>query len=315
MKLLVTGASGLVGSAFAKIAGMQGHEVVGIIGQFTGAIAGATRLISVDLADERAAERLVLQENPDAVVNCAAVSVPEACEKDPALAERLNVRLPAVLAAAAQRLNARLVHISSEQVFDGTRLTPYGAGDPVSPINVYARQKVESERLVRAAAPTQAVTVRAPLLMGNSAAGRRSTHERLLGDWSAGKPARLYVDEFRQPCTAHNLAEALFELCGRREMCGIVHWAGAELLSRHALGVQIRARFGLAEVDAPIVPVRRDETPDAARKRQACLGLDIAPLASTLRTRPQTIAQQLTTLVVPDACRAWLEQATSRARR
>ena len=305
MTVFLTGASGLVGSAVARAAARRGHRVVGVVGGFAGDLEGVVQKIPLELTDETALTSAVLDVFPDAIVNCAAVSVPDACDADPARAQAVNVALPTVLARLAHHVGARFVHISSEQVFDGARTAPYAAGDPPSPINLYGRQKLESERAVHAAAPEFAVSVRAPLLMGDSPTAKRSTHERLFADWAAGKVAKLYTDEFRQPCTAENLAEVLVELCERRDLRGVFHWAGAEVISRHALGLRIREHFKLAKKQAPIAAVTRAETPDAAKKRQACLALDIAPLAGKLKTRPQTIAEQLANLKVPPPCRAW----------
>lgn len=305
MTILLAGASGLVGSAFARAAARRGHRVTGLVGSFAGDIAGLASKRSVDLADEAATTAAVLDAFPQAIVNCAAVSVPEQCEANPALAQQLNVALPATLARLAHHVSARFVHLSSEQAFDGMRRTPYAAGDPVSPINLYGRQKIESERAVQAAAPEFAVTLRAPLLMGNSVAGQRSNHERLFADWAAGKTPKLYLDEFRQTCTAENLAEVMVELCERNDVRGLFHWAGTELISRHALGVRIREHFKLSEKQAPLAAVTRAEQPEAARKRQACLALDLGPFAGRLKTRPQSIAEQLAELHVPPPCRAW----------
>src|SRR5262249_8750831 len=154
----------------------------------------------------------------------------------------------------------------------------YARADPVSPINLYGRQKLESERLVHAAAPEFALTLRAPLLMGNSVAGKRSLHERLFAEWAAGKTPRLFTDEFRQPCTAENLAAAMLELGERTDFRGVFHWGGAELLSRHALGLRIREHFKLTESQAPLATAVRADVPGAAQKRQACLALDLSPL-------------------------------------
>lgn len=305
MNLFLTGASGLVGAAVAQAAARRGHRVIGTVGRFAGELAGVTKKIPLDLADEAAVSAAVLDAFPDAIVNCAAVSVPEKCETDPAGAQALNVALPAALARLAHHVSARLVHISSEQVFDGTKTTPYRADDPVAPINLYGRQKLDSERVVHAAAPEFAVTLRAPLLMGDSAGGQRSTHERLFADWAAGRTPRLYTDEFRQVCTAENLAEVIVELCERHDLRGVFHWAGTELLSRYEIGRRVRAHFKLSEAQAPLTAITRADTPDVAKRRQPCLALDISPLAGKLKTRPQSLAEQLATLKIPPPCRAW----------
>ena len=191
------------------------------------------------------------------------------------------------------------------QVFDGQRTQPYAAGDSPSPINLYGRQKLESEKAVHAAAAEFAVTLRVPLLMGNSAAGRRSNHERLFADWAAGRTPGLFVDEFRQPCTAENLAEVILELGERPDLRGVYHWAGTDLLSRYEMGQRIREHFKLTEAQAPLRAVRRAELPEVCRKRQPCLALEIAPLAGKLKTRPQSFAAQLEELTIPPGCRDW----------
>lgn len=305
MKILVTGASGLVGGAFARLAAEAGHHVTGIVGRFGGELPGVARRITLDLGERDAVERAIAEASPEVIVNAAAISEPAACEQDPVLSRRLNVDLPGWLATEAARREARLLHLSSEQVFGGDR-APYRRDDPVAPINTYARQKVDSEAVVHAAAGKLAATVRAPLLAGNSPSGRRSLHERLLADWAAGKTPRLYVDEIRQVCHADNLSLALLELAGRPELHGIFHWAGAEPLSRLELGLRIRRHFGLDEQRAPLVEVRRADDPKAAAVRQADLTLDLEPLASELSVKPETFAEQLRQMAVPPAVQAWL---------
>jgi dTDP-4-dehydrorhamnose reductase len=295
----------LVGSAFARAAARRGHRVVGIVGSYPGEIEGLAVRRRVDLSDDMATTSAVLDVFPQAIVNCAAISVPEQCDANPAVAQALNVTLPATLARLAHHVSARFVHVSSEQVFDGTRTVPYSPQEPVSPINLYGRQKLEGERAVQAAAAEFAVTVRAPLLMGNSATGQRSNHERLLAEWAAGRAPKLFVDEFRQPCTAENLAEVLVELCEREDVCGVFHWAGAELLSRHDLGLRVREHFKLSDAQAPLIATSRRDNPEALRKRQACLALDISALAGKLKTKPQTIAEQLAELNIPPSVREW----------
>jgi dTDP-4-dehydrorhamnose reductase len=305
MRIFLTGASGLVGAAFARAAARRGHEVLGIVGRHPGALEGVASQRALDLTDAGALAAAVLDAFPEAIVNCAAISEMAACDADPARADALNVALPAQLAQLAHHVSARLVHISSEQVFDGAQTRPYRISDPVNPINLYGRQKLAGERAVLAAAAEFAAVVRAPLLMGDSPGGRRGLHERLMLGWAGGRTARLYTDELRQPCTAENLAEVLLELAERGDLRGVFHWAGAELVSRHELGRRIRGHFKLPDGRAPIEAVTRADTPDAAAQRQPCLALDLAPLAGRLKTRPQTLAEQLAGLKVPPPCREW----------
>ncbi len=305
MKLFLTGASGFVGSAFAKAASRRGHHVTGIVGAFVGTLPGVNENRSLDLTDDAALTSAILDTFPDAIVNCAAVAEPARCDADPARAQALNVALPATLARLAHHLSAKFIHLSSEQVFDGASATPYSLQSSPKPINLYGRQKLESERLVHAAAPEFAITLRAPLLAGNSLSGTRSLHERLFADWSAGKTPRAFSDEIRQPCTAANLADLMLELLERNDACGVYHWAGADALSRLEIARRVRAHFKLSETAAPIEAMTRAADPRAASKRQATLTLDLKPLAGKVKTPIETFDAQLDQLIIPPAFRAW----------
>ncbi|EIP97285.1 dTDP-4-dehydrorhamnose reductase [Opitutaceae bacterium TAV1] len=305
MNIFLTGASGLVGSAFARAAKRRGHRVLAVLGgSYRGNIEGAARRLEADLLTPGAITTTVLDMFPDAIVNCAAIADPARCDAEPVLSQRLNVDLPAELATVAHHLSARLVHVSSEQVFDGSH-PPYAVSAPPSPLNRYGRQKLASEQALAAAAPGFAATVRAPLLTGNSLSGRRSLHEKLFADWAAGRAPRLLTDEFRQPCTAENLAEVLLELCERPALRGVFHWAGSETLSRYDIARRIRAHFKLGEAAAPLVPVSRASDPAAAATRPADLSLILKPLAGNIKTAVESFDAQLDQLVVPPPFREW----------
>lgn len=301
MRILLAGASGLVGAEVARQAAGMGHVVVGLVGRWTGTIPGVTEAHAVDLADSGCVTEWVRRTRPDIVINAAAISEPAACETNPIVSQALNVTLPANLAVGAEAVSARFIHISSEQVFDGEK-APYRVGDPPSPINLYGRQKVESEQLVLSVSKNAAI-IRAPLLLGNSLSGKRSVHEKLCELWSGSAAARFYVDEFRQVCTSGNLAAALLEIAARRDLRGVFHWAGAELCSRYELGQRLAARFGVPS--ALIIAVRRAETPAVSAKRPANLALDLAPLNKELQLMPQTVDEALQELVVPAHFREW----------
>lgn len=299
MRVLLTGASGLVGGAVARLAAGAGHEVTGIVGTWTGGpVAGAIRQWTGDLTRPGEIDRLVAESGAEAIVNAAAISEPVRCDERPLQAEQLNVALPERLAQLAAARGARFIHLSSEQVFDGTA-APYAPGDPVRGVTLYARQKIAAERHVHAAWPA-AATLRLPLLLGNSPSGRRSAHERLLALWQSGGVARLYADEIRQPCTADSVARVIVELLGRPELAGVFHWAGAEPVSRLELGRRIRAHFGLSPERARIVAVERKDDPVALATRPADLSFDLEPLNRLLVEKPRTFAESLAELRPPD---------------
>lgn len=296
MKLLLTGASGLLGAAVARGAAAAGHEIVGIVGRWPSAVPGVTRQVSLDLADPAAAVSLAREVRPHAILNCAAIAEPAACDAAPDLAQRVNVELPAALAAAARELGARCVHVSTEQVFDGTA-PPYSIASPVNPLHRYGRQKVESETRALAAEPRAAI-VRVPLLFGNSLGGRRSVHEKFLEAWTAGKKMKLFTDEIRAVASAENVAAALLELAARPEWCGVLHWTGAEPVSRWEMGRAICARFGFPP--EWIEPSSRAAMPEFTATRPRDLTLDLAPLDRELRVRPERFASAVERLALPN---------------
>jgi len=295
MRILLTGASGLLGSAVAWHAAQHGHKVVGVVGRWSGAVPGVNSQLALDLAQPAAVVALLRETRPQVVLNCAAVAEPAACDAAPELAQRVNVELPAALAAAAREWGARFLHVSSEQVFDGAA-PPYSIAAPVSPLHLYGRQKVESEQRVLAAEPAAAV-VRAPLLFGNSLGGRRSVHEKLLESWAAGKTLRLFTDEIRAVCSADNLAEALLELAARPELHGVLHWAGAEPVSRYEMGRAVCAHFGFPL--EWIVPAARAELPEFTARRPRDLTLELAPLDRVLLVKPEKLAAATKRLAMP----------------
>jgi dTDP-4-dehydrorhamnose reductase len=295
MRVALPGASGLVGAAFARLAARHGHEVHGVVGRWPEKIAGLQSQTTLDLGDPARTEEWLRRMPPEVIVNAAAIAEPSACDRDPVQAQKINVDVPALLARYAAETGARLVHISSEQVFNGES-PPYPNDAPTRPLNLYGRQKRAAERQVLARCPGAAV-VRAPLLFGNSLTGRRSVHEKFLETWAKGQVMRLFTDELRMVCSAENLAAALLELSERRELHGVLHWAGARAVSRWEMGRAICARFGFPE--NWIEPARRADLPDFTASRPRDLTLDLAPLDRELRTRPEKFEDAVARLALP----------------
>src|SRR5918998_3645198 len=134
MKILVTGAGGMVGRALVRHCGGRGDEVL------------ALDRAALDIADERAVSETVARARPEAVVNCAAWTNVDGCEGDPARARAANALGPENLAAACRRAGAALVTISTDYVFDGRKDGFYTQRDDPNPQSVYGVAKLEGER-------------------------------------------------------------------------------------------------------------------------------------------------------------------------
>ena len=137
MRILLTGANGQVGWELARALAPLG-EVIGL---------DRSRL---DLAQPDALRETVRAIAPDAIVNAAAYTAVDRAESEPELARAINAIAPGVLAEEAQRLDAILVHYSTDYVFDGTKSEPYVETDPTNPLSVYGRTKLEGERAIGA---------------------------------------------------------------------------------------------------------------------------------------------------------------------
>jgi len=144
--LLVTGASGFLGSALAREAVAAGLEVAGTYhrNRFD---TGGVRMIRVDLGDPSAVRPLLSQVKPDWVVNCAAFTNVDECEGDPIRARQVNSEIPRALAAGCAEAGIQMLQVSTDSVFDGKR-GRYSEADSSSPLNVYAQTKLEGERAV-----------------------------------------------------------------------------------------------------------------------------------------------------------------------
>jgi dTDP-4-dehydrorhamnose reductase len=213
-RLLVTGGTGYLGRVVAEHAAAAGWDVTAV---------GSADL---DVRDGAAVSALVARLRPHAIVHTAYV-------RDGPTARQVNVDGSAAIAAAAG--DTRLVHVSTDVVFDGRLGRPYREDDPVSPITEYGRTKANAEEVVLRRAPA-ALVVRTSLIYGGPDRPP-SSHETVAHD----PEAEFYTDELRNPVQVDDLAAALVELC-RLDVTGILHVAGAEGVSRYEFAELIAGR-------------------------------------------------------------------------
>ncbi len=254
MKILLTGATGLLGHAYATAALLRGHQVTALSKSRVSSIPGLAASRQIDGTDSAEITRLCLELWPDVIVNCAAISNPADVDANPALAEKINVALPRQLAQIASHLGARFLHVSSDMVFDGHAREPYRSTNMPCPTSLYGQTKLMAEREVLEHNTEDPIVLRIPILMGRSPSGQRSVHEKLLAAIDRGERPKLFCDEIRQPCSAGNVADVLLELSERRDLHGIFHWAGSETLSRFEMGQRILRPVSYTHLTLPTPP-------------------------------------------------------------
>jgi dTDP-4-dehydrorhamnose reductase len=239
MRILITGASGLLGLNLA-LETTHRHTVFGTINQHD-LKTDAFTVIPSDLLAPGAVERLLDRTQPDWIIHCAALANLDACEADPLLARQLNTELPKILASHVARSGARMLHVSTDSVFDGLR-GDYSEEDIPTPVGIYSRTKYEAELAVSQADPT-AIIARVNLF-GWSLPGNRSLSEFFFNNLSAGKPVMGFTDIFFCPLLANHLAH-LFVRMLEVGLSGIYHVVSSECLSKYDFGLRLAHRFGL----------------------------------------------------------------------
>lgn len=310
MKVFITGAGGFLGRETVFSALRRGFDVTAVLHDFEPVFPPSVRRVKTDLSNTDDLESLILQEFPDAVINCAAVTSIAEVNADHARAERLNVALPRRLAMLANHISGRFIHVSTDMVFDGDKGN-YEHTDMPLPRNLYAQTKLMGEREVLKFGKSAASVIRTTLISGNSFSGTRSLHERLFTEWAAGKQTALFEEEIRQPVSVSNLADVLVELCERPNLSGVYHWAGGEALSRYEIGIRIARHFDLP-AEKLVKKITYADVPDAAETRPRDLSFILHPLAGKLKTRVQAFDELLSEMQVPAQCAAWYEAMTGK---
>lgn len=265
MRILVTGANGMLGRDLAEILGGAGHTV------------SATDLPEVDILDRRSCAEAV--RGQDWVVNAAAYTAVDAAESHEALAFRVNALGPAVLGRAAHDAGARVVHISTDYVFAGTATSPYPEEADPDPRSAYGRTKAAGEWAVRAQAPNS-IVVRTAWLYGSGGPNIAKTVARLAGE----RETLTFVDDQRgQPTTTPDLARFVRDLIAIDAPAGVYHGTSEGETTWYGFARAVLAQLGLDP--SRVRPIRTEDYPlPAPRPAYSVLGHDrsralgIAPL-------------------------------------
>lgn len=236
--LLVTGASGQLGRYVAAQAAHSGWQVIGTYQRAPLAIADVDWR-ALEVTDQDAVRQLVNEVRPDAVVHTVInLTGPRVWP--------VNADGAAIVAKASRSIGARLIHMSSDAIFDGLQ-GPYDEHATPSPVNVYGASKAAAETVVRALVP-DATIIRTSLIIDING---QDQHSQMVLDIVGGRrPESLFTDEYRCPVAVTDLTSAIMELLDV-QFAGTINVAGADGISRYELGTLIAQRNGIAPEAVP----------------------------------------------------------------
>jgi dTDP-4-dehydrorhamnose reductase len=275
-RLLITGGAGYLGAELVRQAGAHCWDVSATYFSRRPEFDRA-RWLQLDIRDDSAVERAIAELRPEVVIHTAYRQ--RGPDLWPTSAEGAGV-----VARGARRGGARLIHLSSDALFDGERQGSYTEADDPSPISPYGEAKAAAEQLVAEAYP-EALIVRTSLIYGGAEPG---PHEQLVLDTLTGRAEiAFFTDELRCPIAVGDLAAALLELA-LLEQRGRLHVAGADVVSRYEFARLIAAAHGH---DPSLIRSALSATSGGRRPRNCALDSSMA--RRLLQTRLRGIREVL----------------------
>lgn len=266
MKILVTGAAGFLGTKVMNIL-KDDFELIGTERE------KRKGSIKMDITDRKEVFSVLERIKPDIVLHIAAMADVDACEIKKDLAWSVNVEGTKNIIEGCKRIGAKMIHISTDVVFDGKK-SPYKEDDKPNPLSYYAKTKFEGEKAVRESGIKKLV-LRVEVLYGYNGDGS----ERSFTIWAyenlkKGKEIRVVNDQFNTPTLIDDIANAI-KLLIKKNKEGLYHVAGSQSLSRYEMAVKIAEIFGFDK--SLIKPITSEELKQIA-PRPKDTSLDIGKL-------------------------------------
>ena len=253
IKVLITGAGGQVGRMLLETRPDDVEPV-------------ACAHADLDIGVGDAVRQCVSRHRPDVIINAAAYTAVDKAESEPDAARRINADGARHLAAAAGECGARLIHISTDFVFDGAASVPYRPESATHPVSVYGQTKRDGELAVLETLPEQSVIVRTAWVYAANGGNFVRTMLRVM---RANGAVRVVADQVGTPTAARWLAEALWRIAGNPQIRGIHHWTDAGVASWYDFAVAIAeegAELGLVSPDVAVTPIATSDYPTPARR-------------------------------------------------
>ncbi len=260
MKVLITGSNGQLGWELQRCV-PEGVRVA------------AFSSSKLDITDESSVQKIIAEVGPDVIINAAAYTAVDKAEQEKERAYLVNSQGAEHLARCAASLSIKVVHISTDFVFNGKSSTPYLPGDQTDPLGVYGASKLAGEKnLIDIMAGPNLTIVRTAWLYSSHANNFVKTMLRLMAEKDK---LGVVADQIGSPTWACGLARAIWQII-QGNISGLYHWTDAGVASWYDFAVAIQEEaidIGLLKKAIPLAPLRTEEYPTPA-KRPACVLLD-----------------------------------------
>ncbi|MEM0171605.1 dTDP-4-dehydrorhamnose reductase [Thermofilum sp.] len=284
MKILVTGASGLVGHKVVEVALKKGHEVYSFYREH------AVKMgvpIMIDITDGEKLLKTVSQIKPHAIIHTAAYTDVDGCEANRDLAWRVNADATKKIAIASTENGSHMVYVSTDYVFDGEKGL-YLEEDQPNPVNYYGFTKLKGEEFVKEHAVEWCIA-RTSVIYGWSLTGKLNFATWLINNLRQGKEIRALIDQYVSPTLNTNLAQMLLEIA-ERNITGVLHTAGATRVSRYEYATKLAEALNLRK--ELIKPATMSDIPWKA-KRPRDSSLNVSKALNMLNAKPLSLDQAL----------------------
>ena len=284
MKLLITGASGLLGQKVTQLSLEEGHDVYSTYKEHPTNLGNPTKL---DLTDQNQVLRIINTLKPEAIIHTAAYTNVDDCEINQDLAWKINAEATKNIAEASAKISAHLTYVSTDYIFDGKKGS-YTEQDGTNPISYYAFTKLKGEEAVKKHANTWCIA-RPSVLYGWGPKYKLNFATWLIINLQQRKEVKVLTDQYVSPTLNTNLADMLLEIT-ERKITGILHTAGATRVSRHEFALKLAEVFNL-NIDL-VKPAKMNEMPWRA-KRPRDSSLNVSKALTLLNQKPLKLDQAL----------------------
>ena len=251
MNVLVTGGGGQLGS-----------ELKGLSDKYPAYSFYFTDIQDLDITDEGAVRKFVSENHIEAIMNCAAYTAVDKAEEEKDIANRVNFHAVKILSLIAKEKSLRLIHISTDYVFDGKGFSPYLANNPANPVNHYGRSKWEGEKALLALQPPDSLIIRTSWVYSSYGNNFIKTMMRLGAERSE---LNVIDDQVGSPTYAKDLAHFLLNntLNYKSDKVGIYHFTNEGVCSWYDLATEIMT---LANLKCKINPIPSSAYPTLAKR-------------------------------------------------